>query len=1478
MKNQKYYLGLDIGSNSVGFCVTDQDYNIIKKHKVVYDGENTKYYGNHLWGARLFDDASDASSRRMARENRRRLQRRRWRIILLQNIFKEEMDKVDPYFFDRLNNSAIHLEDRDEVLRKDNLLFNDKDKNDSQFYHNYPTIYHLRKEMIENPEIKFDIREIYLALAHMIKYRGNFLTEGEMSSIGNDPQTIVDIFNEIDSTFDEINQNDSTYSKFNCTLDIANELIKKFKKLNKISEITDALKAAFKLTGASKSDFRIYAFSVISGSKVAFTKMFTDVEDNEDLKKISIEFGSENFLTETLPNASNYIGDERTRILLKLKELYDLRILVNLLKGEQYISNSMVEIYDKHKEQLKILKDLVKRYNPKEYNNFFRKIYAKDGKALLTNYANYIGYNDFNGKRIRTNKSNSQENLYKQIKNILRLGEACKDGFVELENGDKEKLLEIKNLIESNTYLLKQNSKDNGVLPYQLNLLEMHKILENQSQYYPFLAEMDKDFNNPEKQCYKIESILKFKIPYFVGPLSNKTKSPSGKNNYWMERKTDDKITPWNFHDVVDEEKTAENFMNNLKNYCTYLINEPTLPKDSLLNQFFILLNEMNKWKLNDSNISVEDKEYIVKEVYFKVKKPTVKIIKEALKRKYGTDIEITTTGSDGEKNLINEDLHATLSSWIYLMDDRAFGNSLLKDLKTQELAEDIIYEIATFENKDLVVKKLTKHNLAPRQIKYISSLKFDGWARLSKKLLNGIYTEEANIDTGEAINTSIMDIMWRSNENFMQILTTKNDNGKYKYDFMKVVEELNNIGNETIDDIISSTYASPIMKRALHQTVKVVEELKNILKIDQFDAYYIESTREEGEKRRTKSRKDSISEMLDTATSLFKNEVDNLKYVNEIKSELDDRNESELKGKKLYLYFMQLGKSVYSGERIDLSNLKDYDIDHIIPQSTIKDDSFINTVLVEKGLNNKKSDTYPISKDILSDKGKAHIKFLSRFNNAFMPKEKMKRLLRAVSNPLTDQELSGFIQRQLVTTNQSVKAVCDVLKKIDKDADIIYSRAGLVSEFRKVFNIPKSRDINDFHHAHDAYLNVVVGNVYYKRFSSGNPDIIKYMREHFESYNTSLEYLFKNDQRILYKDTLIWKAKKYVKKDGQISWRGDKEVEDSQGTIDKVRKYLSYQDVLVTHRMYQNVGKQGFFNKISLHKAADADASYPLKTTGPLSQNGFESKYGGYSDLTNPYACLVKSDDKKGKHIYSLEFIPTIFRVTVKNDKSKLEEYLAKNNKLKNPEILIEKLMMGTILQIPYTATNGKKGYARIGISGKSGNSAICVNYSEPHFANKYILIIKKISKLLGTNNQANEKVDLTIYDKFGMGDIDCTRGKVTRDELKKLFNYIVDEVYTKPQYEGLPSLGCNFIKIKEVRLNFEKLKTLEQLTFISTLLRLILCKSSRGNDLRCLDNKLPSTCGIIMLGKNLNPGVKIIQTSVTGLVERVLFTVPEE
>ena len=75
MGNKVWYLGLDIGTASVGWAATDTEYKIIRKNK------------KRLWGVRLFEEATTAQERRTYRSNRRRLARRKWRLNLLEELF-----------------------------------------------------------------------------------------------------------------------------------------------------------------------------------------------------------------------------------------------------------------------------------------------------------------------------------------------------------------------------------------------------------------------------------------------------------------------------------------------------------------------------------------------------------------------------------------------------------------------------------------------------------------------------------------------------------------------------------------------------------------------------------------------------------------------------------------------------------------------------------------------------------------------------------------------------------------------------------------------------------------------------------------------------------------------------------------------------------------------------------------------------------------------------------------------------------------------------------------------------------------------------------------------------------------------------------------------------------------------------------------------------------------------------------------------
>ena len=155
----EYSIGLDMGTGSVGWAVTDDQ------------GALFHFKKQPTWGSRLFDSAQPASEARAHRSQRRRYVRRRWRLDLLQKIFEPAMNEVDPEFFTRLKHSR--------TVEGDPIFTKGFTKAD--YYDKFPTIYHLRAYLMDASE-QVDLRLIYLAVHNIVKHRGNFLRQGEKLS------------------------------------------------------------------------------------------------------------------------------------------------------------------------------------------------------------------------------------------------------------------------------------------------------------------------------------------------------------------------------------------------------------------------------------------------------------------------------------------------------------------------------------------------------------------------------------------------------------------------------------------------------------------------------------------------------------------------------------------------------------------------------------------------------------------------------------------------------------------------------------------------------------------------------------------------------------------------------------------------------------------------------------------------------------------------------------------------------------------------------------------------------------------------------------------------------------------------------------------------------------------------------------------------------------------------------------------------
>lgn len=277
-------------------------------------------------------------------------------------------------------------------------------------------------------------------------------------------------------------------------------------------------------------------------------------------------------------------------------------------------------------------------------------------------------------------------------------------------------------------------------------------------------------------------------------------------------------------------------------------------------------------------------------------------------------------------------------------------------------------------------------------------------------------------------------------------------------------------------------------------------------------------------------------------------------------------------------------------GEAIDFSRLGDnhcYDIDHIFPQSKINDDSLHNKVLVKSQLNGEKSDDYPIKAEI---RNKMHPLWKNLFyRDPKNPTDKVKYERLTRSTPFTEDELAGFIERQLVETRQSTKAVATLLKEMFPDSKIVYVKAGQVSEFRHDFDMLKCREINDLHHAKDAYLNIVIGNVHDVKFTSNPMNFVKNADKHYT---------------IKVKETLKHK----VSRNGETAWNPETD-------FDTVKRMMSKNSVRYVRYCYKRKG--GFFNQ-NPDRAGNPDLARLKKDLDPV-------KYGGYNSKSISCFSLIK-------------------------------------------------------------------------------------------------------------------------------------------------------------------------------------------------------------------------------------------------------------
>ncbi len=1327
-----YFMGLDMGTGSLGWAVTDSGYCLCRAH------------GKDLWGIRLFESANTAEERRVFRCGRRRLDRRNRRIQLLQQIFAEEMAKVDPGFFLRLKESRYVPEDKRDLNGQTPelpyALFVDQSYTDKDFHRDYPTIYHLRKELMESCEAK-DIRLVYLALHHIIKHRGHFLFSGI------EADKITDFYGTFTKFIQVLKEQELEFNlepdKDQCVQ--AKEILEnpQLTKTAKASRLIQKLQA--------KTDCEKAVMRLLAGCKVKLSGIFGD-KAYDETEKPQISFSEAGY--DEYEEILEGVLDDQFIVIAAAKAIYDWSMLVHILGDARTISEAKVKVYEKHRRDLKILKDMVRDYLSRED---YKAIFAVTDEKK-NNYCAYIGMTKNNNKKVPlSGKECSREEFYAFLK---------KEVVDRIEDkGVTEMLIQE---IELGTFLPKQVCKENGVIPYQLQEVELLKIVRNAGEYLPFLKE------NGDK----IQNILTFRIPYYVGPLN--VVKEADHSFAWAKRKSGEPVYPWNFEDVIDVEASAEIFIRRMTNKCTYLPCEDVLPRESLLYSKFMVLNELNNLRVNGDKISVELKQDLYENLFKRYRKVTVKKLRNYLIQEGIVEKGVDLSGIDG-------DFKASLKSY-HDLKEKLTGLPL-----SETEQEQLILNVTLFgDDKALLKRRIKKmfSSLTEGQVKGICALSYKGWGRLSRKFLEEVISPIP--ETGEIKN--IIGALWETNDNLMQLLSNR-------YGFLDAIDELNSDGqkSELMYKTVEQLYVSPAVKRQIWQTLKVVKEIKKEMGGDP-RRVFLEVAREKQDSGRTMSRKKTLQELY---RKCQEEEHDWL-------GEIGNRDEHTFKSDRLYLYYTQKGRCMYCGKRIDIQNLWDkntYDIDHIFPQSKVMDDSLRNRVLTCRTCNANKTDHYPLHDDI-RQKMKP---FWSNLKNiGLIDEEKYKRLIRA--DEFSPFELAGFIERQLVETRQSTKAVADILKKAMPDTEIVYVKAKTVSAFRQQFELIKVRELNDYHHGKDAYLNIVVGNTYFVKFTKNASWFIE--QNPGRSYN--LKRMFEFD----------------VESKGETAWKAG-----SKGTINTVRKMMGKNSLLFTRRSFEVQG--GLFAQQPLKKGR---GQVPIKSSDERLLS--IEKYGGYNDATGAYFVLVESEGKKGMMKRTIECVPLYRKKELNKSEEKLLEYLKEEMQLKNPRILLRKIKKDTLFNV-----DGFRMHLSARADGRlsfKGANQLLVNSEQEKVLKKVVRITEQIKQ--------NKSYKINTYDG------------VAAEDLNDLYQLFMRKIENPPYNVRLSSQIPVLAKGKE---KFEHAAQESKCQILYEILHLFQCNSSLANLTGIGGAK---NAGTLKLSKDITKcgQISIIYQSPAGIRER--------
>lgn len=681
--------------------------------------------------------------------------------------------------------------------------------------------------------------------------------------------------------------------------------------------------------------------------------------------------------------------------------------------------------------------------------------------------------------------------------------------------------------------------------------------------------------------------------------------------------------------------------------------------------------------------------------------------------------------------------------------------------------------------------------------INKILEKRYKGWSNLSKKLLTNKYY----LDQESNSKKSILDLMIETNENFMQIMNHE------EYHFQDMIDELNSKKDMTSlnYDIVDELATSPATKRGIYQSLKVVEEIVKYMGYEPQNII-IEMAKGEEQSGRKSDKKKYIENLYDKC----KKDIEDYQ---KLKNELNKYQ--KIDNQKLFLYFIQEGKSLYSGKSLNIEDLDSYEIDHIVPRTLVKDDSIDNKALVLRKENQIKAANLVLPREFRTEANILWWKKLKKCNLI-----SSKKLYNLTRSHYEEKDIEGFINRQLVETRQITKHVANILKNLHKDTLITSLNANVSHNYREKYELFKFRDLNDYHHAHDAYLAAVLGLFKNRYLRKINYDEVK---EFNQKSIESKEY--KNLKYGYFINSFSFPV--YDKKTGEVLF-------DTEELNKKIENTLYQNDILVSKKVEFRTGE--FYNQT---KSKKGNKGVGLK-------NNLDTKlYGSYTSLNPSYACVVKYQ-KKNKIEQRMIGIPIYIDQKENTNSGKKEEYIRQLlalNKNDNYEIIKDRIPFNTILNW---------GGQFCSLVGATDKVEVC-NAKEFHIAKEYLKKWKyTLNKILNQKNIPKIKNEKDEWIPI------LTQEEYNR-QVDDILEYIIKKIETEyVLYQNLISeLKSNLYPLNELEISKKE-------TVIMELFKLLKFNSTNAN-LKELNEKMSSNFGK-KNGRIINHAT-ILNNSVTGI-----------